>query len=68
MVFLSFPCLLWDGVLSWVLLFVFTLGFSEGFVLRRFSLSAAGSGDGFVCFTARPVVSGVVTAYQTIVA
>ena len=49
-------------------LFVFTLGFSEGFVLRRFSLSAAGSGDGFVCFTARPVVSGVVTAYQTIVA
>jgi CRISPR-associated protein Csa3 len=49
-------------------LFVFTLGFTESFALRRFNALSAGHGDGFICLTARPVVSGVVNAYQTLVA
>jgi len=49
-------------------LFVFTLGFTESFALRRFNALSAGYGDGFICFTVRPVVSSVVNAYQTLVA
>ena len=47
--------------------FIFTLGFHEDFILRRLSQKGAIPGEPIVVFTAHPLVSGVVRAFDSLV-
>jgi len=47
-------------------LFLDTLGFHENFIARTFHVFAAGSGDGLLLMTLKPVISGVEKAMRSL--